>query len=219
MWKQERQHRGGVVAKDILSSAHPDRMAAESGDAADVKTNPMLQQVVDEPLSPVAAQIRARGLAAVSAKRASAGQVQPSSAPAADDLALAEPAASPVPGGGVDGTAKQDQAERSVEDSLHELVPPFSIPTMRELFSHLDDEGTGKITKNQWLEFFRKSPSLRKMLLKDEEGGSPADEDDARIMRRLLRQLKDVDINKDGFIDWDEFSSYFHSCGYVLQSE
>merc|ERR1712227_512697 len=66
--------------------------------------------------------------------------------------------------------SQQELAEPRFEDTIHELVPPFSVSTTRELFSHLDDEGTGKITKNRWLEFFRKNPSLRKLLLKDEEG-------------------------------------------------
>lgn len=109
--------------------------------------------------------------------------------------------------------AEPEPSECRVED----MLPPFSNSCMRQFFTRLDDEGAGKITKNQWVDFFKRNANLRKLLLKDEDDAEA--EDDARIMRRLLRQVKEVDTNKDGFVDWDEFLGYFRRCGYVLNSE
>lgn len=227
LFKHERQERDRVTGNCVLAARRPDFAASGTASASD-PASPCTSPTSSSALSDVAVGIKARGEKAMAKGRpgtASGNACASSDHPpegngntetgAADGrganemVNITEEGLLAEPSDNIFDVA--DASERSFED----MVPPFSMSELKEFFLHLDDEGAGKISKNHWVDFFRTNPKLRKLLLKDEDD----QEEDARIQRRLLRQLKDVDLNKDAFIDWDEFLAFFQSAGYVQNSE
>jgi len=242
-FKEGRHNKAAAVANDILSSWRNDKNTdgVAINEGTEENEAGLAAGTAPPPLDPVFEAIKARGLAAM-AKTSPTGHERPATVGGGEQLLVGEAGefgskprdilevaiegdwiegcadnefslvmspAGPAEAAdvGEEGPAPADISQIELQDA----TPPFRISFMREWFTLLDDEGAGKITKNQWVEFFKQTPKLRKLFLKDED----EPEDDARLMRRLLRQLKEVDVNKDGFIDWEEFVTFFKGCGYV----
>jgi hypothetical protein len=226
LFKQERQGRDKMVASGILNS----RRLVEGSATGEVVsasyttlTSPISatpEEASNMPTSDVAAAIRTRGIEAMS-RSSPKGRgcmscefdAKPTDVIAGLETSVAASCTDPLADIDFLATDKADDVSDDPvpQAAFDSMTIPFSMSMMRELFTHLDDEGTGHISKNQWVEFFRQKRNLRKLLLKDEEDG----EDDARIMRKLLRQLKEVDLKKNGFVDWEAFISYFQRSGYT----
>lgn len=127
-----------------------------------------------------------------------------------------------------------------------EQKPLFDVVTLRNWFIEMDGESSGHVTKDGFMSFLRSRPQLRRLMLqthdtnKQQKAGGPtldkghvasarlktgasstrtpsSREAEALEMRRLLKLLKEIDEDKNGTLEWEEFIEFFRRAGYLLE--
>jgi len=102
----------------------------------------------------------------------------------------------------------------------------FDKLTLTQWFKDMDKDGNGSVDKKEWLGFMRSNPQLRQFLLRGDalpqQGACPTDaaqrmQDDAREFRRLLQIWRDIDTDKNGTLEFEEFVDFFRQSGNLLE--
>lgn len=102
----------------------------------------------------------------------------------------------------------------------------FDIYTLRQWFMEMDTEQSGHVTKDAFMLFLRQRPQLRNLMLaqSQQQVGKNAKEAlmtkqaaHALEMRRMLKVLRDIDEDKNGTLEWEEFIEFFRKSGYLLE--
>lgn len=111
------------------------------------------------------------------------------------------------------------------QEGQNALKTRFDLCTIRQWFMEMDIDQTGSVTKDGFMTFLRDRPQLRSLMLAHapaKNNGKPARvvsqrESEALEMRRLLKVLKDIDEDKNGTLEWEEFVEFFRRSGYLLE--
>jgi len=106
-------------------------------------------------------------------------------------------------------------------------VPRFDELTIRQWFNCIDTDGNGCLDKQEWLDFLRANPKLKKLILRGCDAIGLVDQkvsqsflqgkEDAREMRRLLKIWKEIDTDGSGTLEWAEFVDFFRRTGNLLE--
>lgn len=105
--------------------------------------------------------------------------------------------------------------------------PKFDMLTLCQWFQEMDKDKSAHITRMQWLDFLRANPPLKQLMLtgslqmpdrsKVSEESIRQGQAEARETRRLLKLWKEIDQDKNGTLEWEEFVDYFRQCGFLLE--
>jgi len=125
------------------------------------------------------------------------------------------------------------EAERKLGSQPDPEKPRFDLLTLREWFNEVDKDRNGHVTKVEWLGFLQFHPQIRALVLsispqqRAADGGTAVDEPprseaskketEAKHMRRLLRIWTDIDKDKNGTLEWNEFVELFRRGGFLLE--
>lgn len=98
--------------------------------------------------------------------------------------------------------------------------------TIRQWFNSMDEDNNGNISKQEWLRFLRQNPKFRAMLLNMDESVCPdrfsmrssqSLQLEAKEMKMVMRLWKELDVDKNGTLDFDEFITLFERTGHYVQ--
>eukprot|EP00747_Dinoflagellata_sp_TGD_P211211 gnl/TRDRNA2_/TRDRNA2_84410_c0_seq3.p1 gnl/TRDRNA2_/TRDRNA2_84410_c0~~gnl/TRDRNA2_/TRDRNA2_84410_c0_seq3.p1 ORF type:complete len:304 (+),score=41.40 gnl/TRDRNA2_/TRDRNA2_84410_c0_seq3:64-912(+) len=117
----------------------------------------------------------------------------------------------------------------TVQSPDSQPLPKFDTLTLREWFNKMDEDRTGSITKPRWLEFLRRNPEFRTIIL----GRGMTKlitkvsfknlHEEARQLRQEKRHLghlwTELDTDGNGTLEWDEFLEFFSKTGRLLVYE
>jgi len=105
----------------------------------------------------------------------------------------------------------------------------YDILTIRQWFNGMDEQRNGHVTKKEWLEFMRRNPQFKSMVLcggvetrltdRFSEESVQALKDQAKEMRRLLKIWREIDKDANGTLEWEEFIEFFRRSGNLLEYE
>lgn len=100
--------------------------------------------------------------------------------------------------------------------------PRFDILTLRQVFNDMDTDQNGGVDKYEWMQYLRENPRLKSLVLRGcydlnekVDGGQVKQE--AKEMRRLLKVWRELDQDRNGSLEWEEFVEYFRRNGLFLE--
>lgn len=117
----------------------------------------------------------------------------------------------------------QASSEASVE------VVRYDILTLRQWFNSMDIDHDGHITKQEWFSFLSGNIRLRHILLhreaeppnfiKDRFSAETVQmlQEEAKELKKLTRIMRELDANKNGMLEFDEFVDLFRRSGHLMQ--
>lgn len=98
--------------------------------------------------------------------------------------------------------------------------------TIRQWFNTMDVDHSGRVSKKEWLGFLRQNPTFRALLL---NMGTALYPDrfskislqklrvEAKEMKKIDMIWRELDTNKNGTLEFDEFVEIFHRTGHYFQ--
>jgi len=100
--------------------------------------------------------------------------------------------------------------------------------TIRMWYIEMDANANGTVSKEEFINYLRSRPQLQNELYSGLQQGKPVEQDLspcskpslqlARAMgiKRIISVYKDMDVNKNGVVSWDEFLGFFQRKGFLL---
>jgi len=98
--------------------------------------------------------------------------------------------------------------------------------SLRQWFNKIDSDNTGSVSKQEWCNFVREHPKFRQMLL-NLTGERVADRlsaaslqrgcAEAREMKKVMKILKDLDVDNSGTLEFEEFLELFRRTGHLIE--
>jgi len=131
----------------------------------------------------------------------------------------------------------ESEAE-AVAQYLHDGVDPQSHQhvvsqvaqwdrlSLRQWFNKIDSDKNGSISKQELLNFLRENPKFQQMLLNltgkkvvDRLGLASLQRGlaEAREMKKVMKILKDLDVDNSGTLEFEQFLEFFRRTGHLMQ--
>lgn len=104
----------------------------------------------------------------------------------------------------------------------------YDVLTLRQWFNQMDTQHSGHVTKQEWFHFLRCNPRLRQMMLHGDIGDTTtrdrfSDESQERLkqeakeMKRLLKIVRELDADRSGTLEFEEFVEFFRRSGNLIE--
>mmetsp|Transcript_120743 Transcript_120743/g.336924 ORF Transcript_120743/g.336924 Transcript_120743/m.336924 type:complete len:323 (+) Transcript_120743:70-1038(+) len=107
----------------------------------------------------------------------------------------------------------------------------YDILTLRHWFDSMDADRSGEVTELEWFNFLRNNPRLRRVFrvgegelppsIKDRFSGEAREllKREARELRRVKKVIRELDSDKNGTLQFEEFVEFFRRSGYLQEYE
>mmetsp|Transcript_65808 Transcript_65808/g.207876 ORF Transcript_65808/g.207876 Transcript_65808/m.207876 type:complete len:366 (-) Transcript_65808:23-1120(-) len=105
----------------------------------------------------------------------------------------------------------------------------YDVLTLRQWFNGMDTDHSGSVTKQEWLDFLRCNPQLRRLMVHGSAATNPVVRDrfseesmevlrqEAKEMRRFMRILRELDTDRNGTLEFEEFVEFFRRSGNLIE--
>lgn len=98
----------------------------------------------------------------------------------------------------------------------------FDKLTLRLWFEEMDSSNDGHVQKHEWFTFLRANDKLRKVFLSEEDDSDKIEyatspREQTRLQQRLLRVWREIDIDGNGTLEFEEFVDFFRKAGRLLE--
>lgn len=111
------------------------------------------------------------------------------------------------------------------EEKSDDNKPRFDALTLRQWFNVMDVQKTGHVAKNEWMKFLNahENKQLKQIILDGTDVDISIEDDgsqrmkEALEMRRLLKIWRQLDINGNHTLEWEEFLSFFQRSKMLLE--
>lgn len=99
--------------------------------------------------------------------------------------------------------------------------PRFDVLRLREWFNQMDQDRCGHVTRQQFRHFLGFQPHLRSLIVEGQVCRFGKDEDgrreEARQWRRLTKVWHEIDDDKNGTLEWEEFVEFFRKWDMLIE--
>lgn len=111
------------------------------------------------------------------------------------------------------------------KESKERKAVQFDVYTLRQWFMEMDRDSSGHVTKEDFFAYLDQRPALKQLFVAHspknsrKPGGREVSQKEAQAleMRRLLKVLREIDEDKNGTLEWEEFIEFFKRSGYLLE--
>jgi len=117
-----------------------------------------------------------------------------------------------------------------VPPNVSKRLPParqmaYDECTIRLMFIEMDVNSNGTVTKEEFINYLRSRPQLQNIMYggltaaaQDEVARDNISPQLVRAMgyKRIIKVYKDIDVNKNGVLCWEEFIDFFRRTGLVV---
>lgn len=84
----------------------------------------------------------------------------------------------------------------------------------------MDVDKTGRVTKAQWIKFLQEQPQLGRLMTGEtviDVSKEACRETVAKQMRTMLKSWRQIDTDRSGTLEWEEFLEFFRSSGFLIE--
>lgn len=87
------------------------------------------------------------------------------------------------------------------------------------MFDEMDSTHDGHVQKHEWFTFLRANEQLRNVFFLGDESAKYAKtpQEQTRLQQHLLRVWREIDDNKNGTLEFEEFVDFFRRAGRLLE--